>query len=270
MPALAASGLGEAVLRVGVGDDADVRARVLQLLHERVDPRLRDQRIGAARVDEDAGLHLARHGLVRRRYRRVEGRHRGEVLAGARHVQRDVAAEAVADGADPLRVDLRLPLEELPRRLEARANHCGVFGRLRQERLSVLQVRRHLALAVHVEREADVARPGEPHGLVPRVLVLAPRLVDDEDARPLPLGGIIPGEETLQRRAALAVVDHACPHFRARGRPGQREESGGHPLRPVHAFLRSAVSFRARAARATMTCARQRREAVALGSARSA
>ena len=56
-----------------------------------------------------------------------------------------------------------------PHRLAALAGGAGAAGRgLLHELLRVVRVRRHLALPVHVEREADVAGLGEPHGLVAR------------------------------------------------------------------------------------------------------
>src|SRR5262249_25257971 len=96
------------------------------------------------------------------------------------------------------------------------------------ERLGVLGVRGHLALAVHVERERDVAGLGEAHRLVAGVLVHPPPLVDDEDAGALPLDRVVVGEDAHERRVALLVLDLLRLHRGAprRGKPHPRDRQG--------------------------------------------
>src|SRR6185369_10262425 len=139
--------------------------------------------------------------------------------------------------------------------------------------LGVLGVRRDLALAVHVEREPDVAGLREPLRLLARVLVVAPPLVHHEDARALALRGVVPGEEALEDGVALLVLDGLRLHG---GGGGQRErgegERGSGPDLHVHSvdLLSSAPLCRARGRRATSLAVSWRRPVAEIRSVHSA
>ena len=110
---------------------------------------------------------------------------------------------------------MRITFQLLERGVEPRGEHRRVLGYLGDERLRVLRMRRDLALAVHVQREADIPGLGEAPRLVARVVVVPPPLVYDEHAGALARRGVVPGDEALQHGVALAVFDLTRLHVGA-------------------------------------------------------
>jgi hypothetical protein len=88
-------------------------------------------------------------------------------------------------------------LEQLERRVKSRRDHRRVLLDLAHKALGIFRVRGHLALPEHIQRKADVAGLRESLGLIPRVLVVAPPLVDDKHAGMSTLRSVIPGNESL-------------------------------------------------------------------------
>src|SRR5438094_278393 len=82
-----------------------------------------------------------------------------------------------------------------------------ILGHLVHERLRVLGMSRDLALAEHVQREADITSLGEAPRLVARVRVVPPPLVHNEHAGALAPRGVVPGDESLQDGLALPVFE---------------------------------------------------------------
>src|SRR3989304_3302109 len=115
----------------------------------------------------------------------------------------DPAAEAVPDRGDTVGIHVRILLQEVEGSQEASLDEGGIFRCLRREGLGFRRMRGDLPLAVHVDREAHVAVLRRADRLIPRVLVVAPPLVDHQDAGTLPLGLRVPGEEALKLRVAL-------------------------------------------------------------------
>jgi len=130
-----------------------------------------------------------------------------DCAGGARHAEHYRAAETVPDRGDARGIDVGVPFQLLQRRVEPRRQHRRILGHLARERLRVLRMGGDFALAVHVEREPDVARLGQAPRLVARVLVVAPPLVHDQHAGPPAARGVVPGDESLQHRLALPVLE---------------------------------------------------------------
>lgn len=89
-----------------------------------------------------------------------------------------------------------------------------------------------LALPKQIERKRDIARLGEPHRLIARMLVVPPPLVHDQYTRALALHAIVPRDEALQRRIALAVLQLLRLDLGARdGRDREQHEAGSQESR---------------------------------------
>ena len=156
----------------------------------------------------------------------MERHHGGEVGPGACHVEHHRAPKTVTDRRDPPGVDVGIPFQLLQRRVEPRREHRRILRHLAHERLRLLRMRRHLALAEHVQREADVARLGETPRLVPRVLVVAPPFVNHQHAGALAPRGVVPRDESLQDSPVLPILDFARLDVDVAGR--KREQHGSH------------------------------------------
>ncbi len=148
----------------------------------------------------------------------VETGHAHEIRALLGHREDDGAAEAVADGGDATGVDARIRLDQVVGRHEALLADPGLAAHRRGPRPGLLGVLGRLALAVHVEREGDVALLGQRLGAFFRVVVQAPPFVHHDDRRPLALGGIVVGEKADQRRVAGLVLHRFGLDRRGSGR----------------------------------------------------
>src|SRR5579883_1086311 len=191
-----------------IGDDAIVRLRGIEILLERIVLLLLHEGIVRTVQDEDLGLDGSRsrsRGVEAERG--VETGNGFEVVAGARHVQYDRAAEAVADGAEALRIDRVLFGELGLCRLEARFHRLRVLHDRARESARVLRVVGGLGIAVHVGNEGRVALLGELLRLVMDVRGDAPPFVDHHDSRLLGLDGVVVHHEALHRRRAVRIGD---------------------------------------------------------------
>ena len=119
---------------------------------------------------------------------------------------------------NPLRIDARVLLEPLDRQVEPRGAQQRVLVEQAAHAAVVLQVGLDGTHPVHVDREADVARLGQPLGLGAHVVAVAPAAVNDDHARPRLGVVVIPGNQPLHFRVAVCEMDHLG--FHARGRRG--------------------------------------------------
>jgi hypothetical protein len=141
-------------------------------------------------------------------------------IAGPGAAQHHRATEAVADRRHPLRIDVRIRGERALGSIESRGHHFGILGGLGRELLRLGRMLGHHALAVHVERESDVAGLGETPRLVARVLVVPPPLVHHQDAGTGDLDRVVPRDESAQLGTILLVGELAGLH----GRLGARRD----------------------------------------------
>ena len=87
--------------------------------------------------------------------------------------------------------------DELERRVKPRRDYLRIFLDLGHEALGILRMCGDLALPIHIQRKADVAGLRESLRLIPRMLVVAPPLVDDKHTGTSALRRVIPGHESL-------------------------------------------------------------------------
>jgi hypothetical protein len=144
------------------------------------------------------------------------------VKPSARHVQRDAPAEAVAHRGDAIGIDEWLRFDQVVRCLRAGQLELHVALDRAGELARLAGVVRRLAVAEHVGRERDVPELRHLGRASLDVIVQAPPLVHDDDARPLALGRVVVREEPLERRFALLVLDRLRFDLRE-GRRGRGE-----------------------------------------------
>ncbi len=112
----------------------------------------------------------------------MEAGHARQVVALARLFQHHAAAEAVTHREDALVVHVLLITQYGFGGVEARGQFFRFRQRLLHERLGVLGVAGHLAVAVHVHRQGHIALLGEQAGAVAGVVVKAPPFVHHDHA----------------------------------------------------------------------------------------
>ena len=186
------------IVRLG-GVEVLLQRLVLLLLHEGI--------VGAV---QDQDLRLDGAGRRRRRVEAERGVEAGnglEVVAGARHVEHDRAAEAVTDRAELLGIDRGLLGELCLRGLEARLHHLGVLHHATRERAGVLRVVGGLGVAEHVGNEGGVALLRELLRLGVGVRGDSPPFMDHDDAGPLGRGGVVVDDEALHGGRAVRIGD---------------------------------------------------------------
>ena len=99
-------------------------------------------------------------------------------------------------------------------------------------------MRCNLALPIHIQREPDVACLRESLGLITRMLVVAPPLMDDQHSGTWPLRRVIPGNESLENRPAIFVFDFSRLNFSGSNRRNQEHRcSQRHNVCPIHRSL---------------------------------
>ena len=142
----------------------------------------------------------------------METHHALEVLALARHLEHDRAAEAVADGGDVLAVHGRVLLEHVLRGVEALLGERQVLAHLAGELAGLVRVMRLMAVAVHVQRQRRVAERGEHARAFARVFVVSPPLVHHQHTGALALLRVVIGQVTFEHGIAGLVLDFLALH----------------------------------------------------------
>lgn len=133
-----------------------------------------------------------------------------EIGAMARQFEHDRAAEAEADGAHPVGIDLGQRGERREGGSGACPQLCRVVAKLSDQCARLLWIAGLSAIAKHVGSHGDLTQPRDHAGALHGMLIEPQPLVHDEDAWPPVSCHLIVGKKSKEACRLVVVVDVPC------------------------------------------------------------